>query len=116
DDRRQGDRCGYEWAHSLHARELQDDLPELDEQHLRLVHLAPALVGASHSSLVLHEKRLRTFEERSEIAADCEPRESIQMPGLRIHGGSGDRRARHLVLLGSASVHFARLARAYTRS
>ena len=37
----------------VHAGELPADLSELDEQHPRLVHLAPVVVGTSHSGVEL---------------------------------------------------------------
>ena len=51
---RQGHRRGEEKAHDpVHAGDVREDLPELDGEHPRLVHLAPALVGASHSRVAL---------------------------------------------------------------
>ena len=41
----------------VHARQLDEDLLRVDVQHPRLVHLAPALVGASHSRLALRRVR-----------------------------------------------------------
>jgi valyl-tRNA synthetase len=38
-----------ETAHRIHPRQLDQDLLRVDVQHPRLVHLAPALVGPSHS-------------------------------------------------------------------
>ena len=51
---------------------LPDDLFELDAQHPRLVHLAPAVVGASHSGVALRLRR----DHRG-------PRGAGQMPEVR---------------------------------
>ena len=40
-------------AHPVHPRHVREDLPRVDEQHPRLVHLPPALVGPPHPRLAL---------------------------------------------------------------
>ena len=42
-------RSGGEWRDHDRSGKLSTDLSELDEEHLRLVHLAPVVVGTSHS-------------------------------------------------------------------
>ena len=89
--------------HPVHARPVQQDLHRVDEQHPRLVHLAPALVGPSHPRLALRAPA-------SEITV------ARETPTACAHCGSdrphaGDRRARHLVLLRPAALHRLRLAR-----
>ena len=54
---------------TLHARELRQDLPRVDEQHLRLVHFAPTLVGASHSRVAL--RRLPADHRRPRRPTAC---------------------------------------------
>ncbi len=51
--RRRQARCERQQSHPLHAGELREDLPRVDEEHPRLVHLAPALVGPSHPRMAL---------------------------------------------------------------
>ena len=46
-------RRGRRRPHHLRARQLVEDLFRVDVQHPRLVHFAPALVGPSHSRVVL---------------------------------------------------------------
>ena len=48
-------------AGTLHPGKLQAGLPELDDQHSRLVHLAPALVGTPHSGLALRASATRSW-------------------------------------------------------
>ena len=47
------DQGGGRRPHHLRSRQLVEDLFRVDVQHPRLVHLAPALVGPSHSRVVL---------------------------------------------------------------
>ena len=50
---REGHRGGGERAHRVRARRPCAGVLSVDEQHPRLVHFAPAVVGASHSGLAL---------------------------------------------------------------
>ena len=87
--------------HPLYAGEVREDLPRMDEEHPRLVHLAPALVGPSHSRVAL--RRLPQDHGGA--------RGSDRMRALRLgQDHAGDRRARHLVLLGPAAGLRLRLA------
>ena len=52
-----GDRGGGAGEDQVRPRELVEDLLPLDEQHPRLVHLAPALVGPPDPGLVLRQVR-----------------------------------------------------------
>ena len=52
-DRRSRDRSGEGRPHAILPGELGEDLFQLDGKHPRLVHLAPALVGASHPRVAL---------------------------------------------------------------
>ena len=81
----------------LHSGTLGQDLPELDGEHPRLVHLAPALVGAPHPGLVL--RRLR--QERTWPATSAR-----RLPEVRRRGAftPGPGRARHLVLVVALAV------------
>jgi hypothetical protein len=84
-----------------HAGAIREDLPQLDGKHPRLVHLAPALVGPSHPRMAL--RRLPQNHRRA-----CR---SHRLRALRLGPDhAGDRRARHLVLLGSAAGFSLRLA------
>ncbi len=88
--------------HQLHARDVPQDLHGVDDQHPRLVHLAPALVGPSHPRLAL--QRLQQDHRL--------PRRSPRLLRLRHHRHhAGHRRPRHLVLLRPASLHRLRLGR-----
>jgi hypothetical protein len=70
-------------------------------KHPRLVHLAPALVGPSHPRLAL--RNLPQDHRR--------PRRSRRLRPLRLgEDHAGDRRSRHLVLLGPAAGFRLRLA------
>ena len=74
---------------------------ELDGEHPRLVHLAAALVGPSHSRMAL--RRLPQDHGRARRSHGLRP--------LRVGGDhAGDRRAGHLVLLGPAAGLGLRLA------
>ena len=42
-----------EKPHQLHAGDVQKNLPRVDDEHSRLVHLPPALVGTPHSRMAL---------------------------------------------------------------
>ena len=55
--RRQRHRRRRDRPHQVHPRDVLQDLLRVDEQHPRLVHLPPALVGPSHPRLAL--RRLR---------------------------------------------------------
>ena len=97
--------------HPLRARQLDPYLQRLDDQHPRLVHLAPALVGAPHSGLVL--RRVRQAPRR---------RDGARRLRLRRRAPPGDRRPRHLVQLRALAVQHpgvagrdARTSRATTR-
>ncbi len=82
--------------------QLGQDLLRVDVQHPRLVHLAPALVGPSHSRLALPRMPRNRGGARS----------AHHLPALRLHRpGAGSRRARHLVQLRPLAVLHARLAR-----
>ena len=70
-------------------------LPQLDGEHPRLEHLAPALVGPPHPGLVLPALR-RDDRHRGGDAR--------RLPALRRAGRAGSRRARHLVLLRALAV------------
>ena len=84
--------------HPLHARAISQDLRRVDAQHSRLVHLAPALVGPSHSRVAL--RRMRQDDGRARNAR--RPAQHCGSTGDH----AGDRRARHVVLLRPAA-HFA---------
>ncbi len=85
---------GEERRHHLHAGKLQDHIPELDGEHPRLVHLAPALVGTPHPSLAL--RRLQRNHRRA--------RRANQVHEVRlIASRTRHRRARYLVLVRAAA-------------
>ncbi len=85
-------------AHPLHAGELREDLPRVDDEHPRLVHLAPALVGPSHSRMAL--RRLP-----QDHRAPAQRKRPHRLRPLRVgEDHAGDRRSRHLVLLGLLPV------------
>ena len=81
--------------HPLRAGELGPHLLRVDDQHPRLVHLAPALVGAPYSRVVL--RRVRR-DDGDRVGAQC----------LRVRGDAppGHRRPRHLVQLGALAVQY----------
>ena len=56
--------------HPLHAGDVREDLPELDGEHPRLVHLATTLVGPSHSCMALQPRATRWTVAR-EDPAEC---------------------------------------------
>ena len=112
--------------------ELQADLSELDGEHSRLVHLAPAVVGASHSRLALPGVRgdhrgARDAGEVSKVrqhqpgaGLGCAGHLVLLRPAAHVgHGMAGedprpggllsdlaaDHRLRHPVLLGGAHDH-----------
>ena len=68
---RAGPRRRARRAHPHHARALQQDLLQLDGEHPRLEHLAPALVGAPHPGLVLHGLRRHARVTAEETLAAC---------------------------------------------
>ena len=83
-------RGGRERQDPLRARAVDQDLHALDDQHQGLVHLAPALVGASHPGLVL--RRLRRGHGRAHrpdrvpgraAAARCGRTRTSSTPGSR---------------------------------
>ncbi len=77
-------------AAALYARELREDLPGVDEQHLRLVYLAPAVVGTSHSRVAL--RKLQADHRRAPGSDALRAlRERADHPGNRC--------SRHLVLV-----------------
>ena len=79
--RRQGDRRGGAGLHPLHARTILEDVLRVDAQHPRLVHLAPAVVGPSHSGVALRGVQADHCGARdAEACAHC--------------GSVGDRRRR----------------------
>ena len=91
-------------GHPLHAGDVREDLSQLDGEHPRLVHLAPALVGPSHPGVAL--RRLPQDHRR--------PRRPHRLRPLRLGADhAGDRRARHLVLLGPAAGLRLRLAQSH---
>ena len=86
----------------VRSRELHQDLLRVDAQHPRLVHLAPAVVGTSHSRVAL--------QDCGEIIVAREAPAQVHQVRRRA-AGAGQRRARHLVLLRAAAVLGPRLAR-----
>ncbi len=97
-----GHTSGRGRAHPHHARELSEDLLGLDAQYPRLVHLAAALVGTSHSRLVLRRLRRSGGGARSPAGL---PEVSRQGTAAR-HGC-----ARHLVQFCAVALRHARVAR-----
>ena len=69
--RRAGDRRGQGGTRPLHARPLRARLPRLDGERPRLVHLAPDLVGAPDSRLVLPRRPLTVAETEPEACGEC---------------------------------------------
>ena len=90
-------------ARSSSFRRTGQDLLRVDVQHPRLVHLAPALVGPSHSRVALPASATRS-SWRARRPTTC-PRCGVDAPR------AGYRRARHLVQLRPVAVLHARLAR-----
>ena len=72
--------CGG-WSHQVRSRALVQDVHALDEEHQTLVHLAPALVGPSHSGLVL--RRMRRRHRRARDAYRVQVRFRQAAPGHR---------------------------------
>ena len=90
-------------------------LLQLARKYSRLVHLAPALVGASHSDLAL--RRLQgdgsgaRFARRNFRGARARGERAHEVPEMRrLKTYAGYRRARHVVQLGAVAVFHARLA------
>ena len=116
----------------VHSGELQDDLPELDGEHPRLVHLAPVVVGSSHSGVALpglqrdHRgagdadalRALRRAADRQDpdvldtwFSRRCcrsprwAGRRATRGPGGVLSDVAADHRFRHPVLLGGEDDH-----------
>ncbi len=87
--------------HPLHSRDVQKDLPRVDDEHLRLVHLPATLVGPPHPRLAL-----QTLRRNHRLARNPHPLRQLQLHRHR----PGNRRPRHLVLLRPPSLHHPRLA------
>ena len=98
-------RSGGAGRDQVRSRELHQDLFRVDAQHPRLVHLAPVVVGTSHSRVAL--QGLRRDHRRARGAGEVHQ--------VRRPAGAGHRRARHLVLVGTAAVLGAGLARQHAR-
>jgi valyl-tRNA synthetase len=76
-------------AYPIHAGDVREDLLRVDGEHSRLVHLAPTLVGPSHSRMAL----------RGVPQDHRRPCRSDGLRTLRVEEDyAGDRRSRHLVL------------------
>src|SRR6185295_18105820 len=106
-----GDRGGGAGEHGLRAEPVGKDLFRVDAKHPALVHITPALVGASGPRLVWagwHD--LRRGNRRS--------RASGRREALWPKAASAARRgcARHLVLLCPLALLDPRLARKYPRA
>ena len=100
---RKSHRRGGNRPHPVHPRKLDQDLLRVDVQHPRLVHLAPALVGPSHSRLALPANAAKS---------SWRAKRPTSLPALRLHATrAGSRRARHLVQLRPLAVLHAGLAR-----
>src|SRR5690606_21902829 len=81
----------------IHARVAHEDLRELAREHPRLVHLAPALVGAPDPRLVLPDGGVRRDDRRT--------RGPDFLPEVRRYGaGAGPRRPGHVVLVVAVAV------------
>ena len=52
---REGHGRGERRPHPVRSRQLEQDVLQLDGEHPRLVHFAPALVGPSHSGVALRQ-------------------------------------------------------------
>ena len=97
---RQARRAGQQ-GHSLYARDVREDLPELDGEHPRLVHLAATLVGPSHPRVAL-----RRLPQDHRFRAG-----SGEMRPLRLEPDhAGNRRAGHVVLVGPVAGVGVRMA------
>ncbi len=109
--RGQGDRGseagrGWQQGDPHHPRTIRKGLPRLDGQHPRLVHLAAAVVGPSHSRLAL-----RGLPQDHRGA-----RRSHRMRPLRLgQDHAGDRCSGHVVLVGPAAGFGIRLAQDHRR-
>ncbi len=92
-------------GNQLHPGDVQKDLPRVDDQHPRLVHLPPALVGTPHPRMALQILQRH----------NCSPRNPKNLRQLQLHRHHpGNRRPRHLVLLRSPALHHPRLARHFS--
>ncbi len=87
---------------AVHPRAPRRRLHPVARGHPRLVHLPPALVGPSHSGVVLRGRRLRPHHG--------EPHRRRRVSRLRRRRAAGRGRARHLVLLLAGAVLEPRLA------
>ena len=67
---RAGDQGRGRRPHHVRARQLVEDLLRVDVQHPRLVHLAAAVVGASHSGVALRRLQARS-RSRAKIPTQC---------------------------------------------
>ena len=95
-------RGGGEGRGQVRPGELRQDVFRVDAQHSRLVHLAAVVVGPSHSGVVLPGLR------RSDRGA----RDAHEVHEVRQQqAGAGQRRARHVVLVGTAALFRTGLAR-----
>ncbi len=93
--RRQGHRRRRAGLHQDRPGSIPQDLHGVDAQHPRLVHLAAALVGPSHSRMALRD--LQTDHRRSRYAQRLRP---LQQRRHR----PGNRRSRHLVFFRPLAV------------
>ncbi len=102
-------------SNPLYAGAVREDLPRVDGEHSRLVHLAAVVVGTSHSRVALRDM---PQDHRG-------ARRSDRLRALRLgQDHAGNRRARHVVLLGAAAgfgvwlaeYHGGDIARILTRS
>ena len=130
---RKGHRGGGNRPHPVRPGQLDQDLLRVDVQHPRLVHLAPALVGPSHSRVALPECATRSWwrARRPPSARAAGRRSSSRIPTCSIPGSApalwpfstlgwpdetdgsaallshlaADHRLRHPVLLGGPHDH-----------
>ena len=100
-----GDRRGARGQDQIRAEELGEDLFRLDGKHPAVVHLAPALVGASDSGVVRAGRQSVRRDDRSRGAK--RGRQALRQEDCA-HARRG--RARHLVLVGAVAVLDAGLA------
>ena len=93
-------------AHGVRARLVDEDVLRVDEEHPRLVHLAPAVVGPPHPGVVLRP-----------CGDDHGRARAIRRPasGAAARAAAGRGRPRHLVLVGAVAVLDAGLAGRRTR-
>ena len=92
---------------TFHPKLWENTYLQLDGEHPRLVHLAPALVGPSHPGVLV--PALRPYDGRGRAPAEMrEVRRRRPAPGRR--------RPRHLVQLGAVAVLDARMARPDART